>query len=347
MAQASQAEAKMMGRGMELHLLLLSLSLVGAWISWSSEGEAPETEDPVLIWDLGDSAIQSIHFKSEKLKVKMSARKDKGGIDFLWAHSERVASAVQNDDAQKGATPIKKSFRVSRTGAQKALDGFKKLSAQRDLGVLSAEKLKSFKLDPPHAEINLESANESFSLSVGMQAHGANLRYVCLKERSCFVMKGGLIDDLKWADSRLYERNLFHATKKEITEINLECRNKKLGWKRPYDEKAADGVDNWKNSEKSTEVDSSINPQKWLNQIFRIRVVHYQDPETSFESYLRTELKTQDGKTRTIDLARDGEGEGSRYMARSEHSEVWVEMSNFLGKEMGEDIESLCGGREP
>ena len=179
-----------------------------------------------------------------------------------------------------------------------------------------------------------------------MQAHGANLRYVCVKEGSCFIMKGGLVDDLKWADSRLYERNLFHAAKKEITGIKLDCKNKNLVWQRDYDEKAADGVDNWKISEKSTETGTTINPHKWLNQIFRIRVVHYQSPEISFTEYLRTILKTRGGETHTIDLAKQEAGEESRYMARSEHSEVWVEMSNFLGQEMEEDIEGLCE-REP
>jgi len=340
----------MKSRGMEIHLALLGVALAGAWFSWFSEADEPSPEGEVTLWDLGAAPIEKISYTSEKLKAVITAQPgDDGAASYFWAKSERAATPAKGAAPKTAAAePIKKSFRISRDGAKKAREGFGKLIALRNLGALDTDKRADFGLAPPLAEVVVTAGGQPHTLHVGIQAHGANLRYVCTADNTCFVMKGGLLDDLKWADSRLYERNLFRQVKKDIVGLKVLCNDQSIAWTREVDESAADGADAWNRSPSNeaaspAEGATEPNPQKWLNQLFRIRVVRYLSETEDVKPSLRTEMKIRDGSTLWIELAKQGAADATTFLARSPQSGGWVEMSNFLGKEMDSDLSGLCG----
>ena len=337
----------MKNRGMELHLLLLAVALMGAWYSWFAQSSESTPSGNVPVWDLGSDPIKRLSYASEALQVTLETRKGEAGASpYFWAQSTRTTNPAKTTDPAADQETVEKSFRVSHSGEAKVREAFRTLTAERTLGSLDATKRAEFELAPPNAEIKVSAGGKSYVLEVGMQAHGANMRYVCAGENApCYVMKGGVIDDLKWADSRLYERNLFRLEKPAVTTVSLSCENKKRRWTRPPRDAAKEQDRSWLEADPHPNAPhkQTQTPEKWLNQTFRLRVVNYLSEVSEPEILIRTEITDPASESVWIELARKGEAKETTYLARSPQSGGWVQVSTFLGKEMETDLSNLCG----
>jgi len=263
-----------------------------------------------------DSAANSTPTQSKKNKDPIAPQKP------------TATSAKSNLPTVQKTETVTKAFR-GNAKADELLAALRALKAKRSLGTMTDDQLDELKLKSPEASLVVTTGEATHRLDIGMAAYGGGLRYVRNPDNgTVFAMKANHVDNLRWADSRLVERELFGFIKEQIKGMTVTSATGKQAWD-TLDEAA----------------------QTWLSKLFRLKVTRYVPQEENWRevdgksivpiTVASVTLVPKDGTPETLTIARIGEGKGAKFFAQSSHTVAWVAVSNFTASELEKDLEGL------
>jgi hypothetical protein len=228
----------MKARGAAVQGALAVAGLTAAYFAWQREPVTSGSE--VTILDLGKNAISTLTYDDTKQHV-VFVRGEEGGEPLTWftvtpkeppppppvpakdggaADGGALVSMAAVDagtaSAVASSSPPKKprQFRGNEQ-ADKVWERFAPLHGTRALGVLDAVKLKEVGLDKADRFLTLSTNGGTYDFEVGTVAQGVvNPYFRDRKDGRVYLVKGNLLSDLEFAQSRLVDRRL-HAFKQE------------------------------------------------------------------------------------------------------------------------------------
>ena len=369
----------------EIHGALLVAALVAAWASWKADDTPAEKPGEVAIWDLGRAAtITKVAYVAEGRSVVLEQR-GAGETGHIWATTQREKKArkekkdepAASQPTSQPATPAadagpsaaadagpkaepepepeappeidEKQFRANK----KATEVFASLIrpvAKRALGSLDAAQIEEVQLKEPEATIEITaSSGATKHLEVGMLAYGGGLRYVRDPDAGVtYVVEAKLVDDLKWGDSRLVERDLHAFKLKDLTAFAIKAGERSREFARTGDADAS--KPQWRAPETPEgEVDETA--ATWLGKLWRLRADRYvkdgedvtkQGETTNAEvKVLRIDFQAKDGQSGHLELSRYGEGKDAKFYGRTEHTQSLVNVSRYQADEVEKDLEAV------
>ena len=355
--------------GPEAHGLLLVAALVLAWFSWTA-GEQEPASSEVPVWDLGAGEIVEVVYHDDDREVALEKKSgETGDAAALWAKTLRKRKEQAEPDktepdktepektepdkteaeAKKPAPrkPEIKEFRVNDKG-EKAVERLRKPMAKRALGKLDPDREDELGLRDPEGTLTVRADSKTRSLQVGATAFGGGLRYVRDAETGgAFVVEAALVDDFRWADARLVERELHAFGKDDLTGFSIERGESRKGWtKKPADE---GDVPLWIEAGAAS-ADADESAATWLSKLFRLRAHRYVRDSEDVEDVvaarseearvLRVALSAGEKKG-YLDLRKVGEDKEARFYARTEQTRGLVGVSRFLAEDLVRDLEGL------
>ena len=349
----------MRSRGVEIHGLLLVAALVAAWVSWTDEDGPPQGAGEVTMWDLGgEEAVTAVRWVAKGRTAELERKATAGAEPYVWGRTERerqarpasqptsqpssqpAASAAPappaatsegegEGEGEEAPVEIDKKVFLANARAAEVMVSLAKPVAKRSLGRPSPEQLAELQLNDPEGVITVTAGSATQTLEVGMMAYGGGLRYVRNPTTDvAYVVAAKIVDDLKWADSRLVERDLHAFKSDDVQTFSVTARGATKAFTRGKDDTAV----------------------AWLGKLFRLRADRYVGPDESLHEgdaelpeveLLKAEFQTAQGQAGHLRLTRFGEGAKARWYARSERTQGRVGVSRYQADEVSKDLDGL------
>lgn len=262
--------------------------------------------------------------------------KDKGGAKD---DDKDKAEDEAEDDA-----PVEIDTKVFRANdrALELLDSLAKPKAKRSLGPPTPEQLEELKLKAPEGVVTVTAGGKTKTLQVGMMAYGGGLRYVRDAEAGvAYVVEAKLVDDLKWADSRLVERALHTFKAEDVTTFTVTSGGAAPG----------PGTGPGPAETKSFTRETDDTAATWLGKLFRLRADRYvaegeklhnlEGDDVQEIEVAVVKMKTHEGAGGELRLTRFGEGTDARWYAVTERTGGRVGVSRYQADEVAKDLDGL------
>ena len=201
---------------------LLLLSLLAAWVQWTSD-PTPDSGDKVVLLAGDLDSLERIEWKAEDGSAVLTRKSDEHG-DYLWIESLSVETrrikpppvekeegdeaapgdeAAEAPPADPAVDPIVNEERIERRSAFKGsskgdevLAAFSPLMALRKLEASDPAKLAEIGLDAPKGTITIVRRGKETVLSVGGEAYGTKNRYLRNEETGeVFLVEETMVKD--------------------------------------------------------------------------------------------------------------------------------------------------------
>jgi hypothetical protein len=241
-------------RGALIHGALLVVMLVYGYRTWTRDKTIKPDLGSVVLWDKRDSDLVSIELKSDK-KITKLERRNQGGETYWWGiettiekkpkpaeppkpseGSGSAGSATGSDagSAAKPATPAEEEVRkvvefpLGEPG-DNLIKSYAEAHALRDLGQLSADQKKEYKLDDAKMTLTVTFKDGTRTFLVGGQVYGGSDRYVSdSQSKRTYVFSKDLISTLEVGESSLHllEPRGFETTKLDAVTIEAAGKSK-------------------------------------------------------------------------------------------------------------------------
>jgi hypothetical protein len=143
-----------------------------------------------------------------------------------------------------------------------------------------------------------------------------------------YVVEAKVVDDLKWADSRLVERSLHAFKADDVQTFSVTARGATKNFSRGKDDTAV----------------------AWLGKLFRLRADRYVGPDDALYEgddelpeieMFKAEFRTAEGEAGQLRLTRFGEGAKARWYAHTERTHGRVGVSRYQADEVSKDLDGL------
>ncbi|MDQ3263792.1 MAG: DUF4340 domain-containing protein [Myxococcota bacterium] len=350
----------MKARGAAIQGGLAAVALVAAYFGW--QREPTRAPDEVIALEARPSEVQSVRFDDGKKWVVLDRREDSVWITH-GTHPPPATPVVTSTDggtpdggaslpdartlvpdagtpAKVAAVPVTREVRGNET-AEKLLERFAPLRANRALGKLETDKLRELGLtaSPRFLDVTLRSGTQRFHVSAVSPSGGAP--YVqSEKNGQVYLVSATLISDLDAASTRLVDRR-FHVFKQpDYDQVLLRAGDKErlfLQTGSPPDLKV---------SAQATPATADEFAKNWLDKVYRLvptELLGKGEAPTAGEPKVEARLEyRKDGKP--LGHAELARGADNLLYLRTEHSAGWVRVQ--LGaKEVLDDAVRLAGSR--
>jgi hypothetical protein len=188
----------------------LALAALGAaYHTWQRPQEVSQGDVTAL--DLSRRELTRVRFEKTGSWVELSPE-ELGG--------ERAVSVKREEPAEKGKTPPSPRELVGNELAERVLDRFTPLLAERSLGVLGTEKLAELGLAKPERHLIVEARGASYRFDVST-ALGAGQPYLRdTRSGNVYVLGGMLVSDLEMS-ARLVDRRLPTFQREEFDAVTV------------------------------------------------------------------------------------------------------------------------------
>lgn len=343
---------------------LLLLSLLAAWVQWTSDPVVDSGDQVVLL--AGDlDTLERIEWKGEDGNTVLTRKSDEHG-DYLWidalsietrkikppptpkVEGEGEPAAEDAPPSDPAVDPIVNEEKIERTSAFKGsekgdevLAAFSPLMALRKLDASDPAKLAEIGLDAPKGTITVVRRGKSTVLSVGGEAYGTKHRYLRNDETGeVFLVEENRVKDLQHARTRLADRSLWSLATPAIGSVVLTVGEKslELSQKNPDDEAktfwARAGMDS--RDEEAT---------AWMDKLLKLRGVSYVDPSADdapkeLAPRLTVELRPAGkGKSEILEVLEDSAT--GEFYGRSPHTRGLLKMLKAPTRGAVEDVGPL------
>lgn len=334
-------------RGLFIHAAMLAASAALALYVWTKDGKSePEQGLEAEVWTGSPETIQSVRFESESMKVQLAPRSDTHGR-YLVGKLEKAAEtpanphanvpgAPQQPPANQSQGPTLKHF-VSVTAGEKLFEQLAPLMAYRSLGKVDAKRAPEFGFDKPQGTLYVKVAGAERALEVGSVAPGGADRYVRDKKSSeAWAIKGEVIDNFLYADSRLLERDLHKFTPEEVRRAVVQKGPKSRELLRVEDKR-----DVWANPATPTKQDETAG--NWMSKVQRLRIMEYTEKPPAGQA-LVAKVEYLGAGTKPlgfVEIVRVGEGANAEYYARTEFTRWFGKMIKTAGEQIEQDVASV------
>ena len=190
---------------------VLALSLGAAWYQWSKPPSVVEGDEVVILYG-EEKTLEEIIWESDKDKAVIEFRSDAIG-DYLWA---TYTDKKKEDDQEK-------SFKVGKDG-EKLCSSLSPLVAIRALDNITEEKREEIGLKTSTTFFSIKRKGKTTTFDVGNEAYGTKDLYIQNQEtKEVFLLDDAKVRTLKFARTRLPDRQLWSFEKEKITKMTIQA----------------------------------------------------------------------------------------------------------------------------
>ena len=326
----------MSARSIPLHLGLLIVTLITAWITFRGqlEGNFPSDEEGVVVLQAAVGDVERVVYETERRTLRLEARRDKGG---RWFEGSEIVSQGEGLETEPAPQPETELFR-SGAAAETLWRRLEPLRVRRVLGLLDDKKLAEFDLVDTTASLTLTLRGRDHRFALGGEVYGSSDRYAREKDGRVVVLPAALTRDLDAGRSRLMERRLIRATRPEVEALELSRLGRRA---RIVQHATAHPADAFWSLEGRQEASGEF--ETWVDKFFRLQALGYRagEPGPDWKSETTITVDSREHGLETLQIW-SVEEEGERvWLARSASARLVAELSSPLAEEVCEDLASL------
>lgn len=317
------------------YAVALSLALLGAYQTWTHEGD-PDLSGATVILDVDRDALASVTFDSPSLTLTLEPREDERGA-YVWG----VASPKATDEGAS-AKPSQ-AFKVGPAG-ETLMDAMAPFVAKRVLEGVDASKLEELGFGEGQATLTLSrEGKEPQTYEVAARVYGGRNRYVRDPESgTVYVVATNVIQQLETAATTLPDRSLVGVDTTDIETITVRGGEAEATYlQNNPDDRAA----RFWARQGSTEPNAAA--AGWFDKVLNLRVARYVDeadrPQGLQEMYAFVVTAGRTSTEVVVYRAYDDEGQEAWY-ASSPHNRVLVELNASKGTEIYADLAAVLDG---
>ncbi len=327
-------------RSVRLHLALLVLALVGAWLSFErpfAEGASGAATGVVVVQAAAGDVERLVHERGGQ-RLEIEARTDGLGRWFAGREAREGADTVFT-----GGRQVDQVWR-----------GLEPLRAVRVLEVADETKLAELGLadDNGDAELlTLVVRGRDIRYRLGGRPFGGADRYARREAGPggrgdsggrVEVLPSDVVSGLGGGAGLLMERRLFAAPRPDVTAMTLQRPG--AGPVEPLKVRQRTGAapaDTYWTVDGADEASADI--AAWVDKFFRLSVAAYRDgdPEASWRSEAKVTVESREHGASTLEIWSVAAEEGRVWLARSPFTRLVVELSAPLAEEVCADLDAL------
>ncbi len=347
-----------MNRKVITYAVALAVLLLASYLTWTHEA-AEEREGEAVVLEATVEQVSGIQFRSEDIDLDLELRQDPAG---RYASVTTVRRRKQKPAApDEGPTPLEEPTEPERytfTGgrvADQLVEFAAPMMALRSLGVVEAERLADFGLEPGQGTFTIEAGGARHEYVLGDPLSAG--RQVYLRDQASgevFAVDGRLSSWLLRADTQLPGRALSPLQPDELARVELESGGRRGTWEhrnrpQPIDPEGrtrqlpADGLPPFWTRAGDMERDDAAGA--WMTKALRITARRFvQDGETPSDLQTRFKIvfEADDGTRWPVEIlegTRPGGAPG--WYARSTHLRGLVEVNEAIASESAGDLDEI------
>lgn len=330
---------------------LLSASLVGSYVTWTSDEIDLADADKVPMFRADADDVKKLVWKDEDLSVEVEKKNDEAG-EYIWVVAtekvtrKKVRPPGDTDADEDGETPTEETRVTAFKGNDKAEElwkAFSPLLALRELDTTGSSDKGVFGLDAPKATIEIQRGNGPLTLTVGGETWGAKDRYIGVDQK-VYLVDDADLKPLQFGKTRLVDRNLHPLTEPDLDRVAVTRDGTTVEFVQKYREDRAKAF--WARSATPDQADTV--GATWLDKLFKLKAqtfVESGEEPTALEPVF-TFASTGKGKTWTVEILKEpGEGASADYFARSSYSRALVKLTRSMASEAAADIDAVIEGK--
>lgn len=325
--------------------LALTLALVGAYQTWTHEGD-PDLSGSTIILDVERDELEAIVFESPSGTVRLELREDELG-PYVWAQTgPSDVPASEPDPAEPSppkATPVPAKPQAFKAGAagETIAKGAAPFVAKRVLEGVDDSKLEELGFGEGQASLTFHrKGRDAKTYEVGAKAYGGSNRYVRDPEDgTVYIVAASLVDSLETADRSLPDRSLLAFDVTDIDTISVRGGEAEATYTQNNpDDRAARF---W-----STPGSSEPSPAAagWFDKALRLKVLRYIEPANKpdglQEAFSMTVSAGRKSSEAIIYRAIGDDGNEAWY-ASSTHNRALVQLQSSSAAEAQADLASV------
>lgn len=318
-----------------VHLAVLILALIGAWLSYSRpmSDERSTAVKRVVVVRADEGDVERLVYEGTGETLEIEAREDGLGRWFAGREDE--------DTVFVGGNRVEQVWRA-----------LEPLRAVRVLDGVRGEKLEELEL------IGESATGESLSLTVrgrevryrlGGRPFGGSDRYA-MREGGTDGDRGSPgrvlvlpseIADLSGGAALLMERRLLAASRPMVEALTLSRPGAGSGPRRVLQVVGANPTDTYWTVDGSDEADADLGT--WVDKFFRLSVAAYRsdEPRPDWRPEATITVESRDVGESTLEIWSLPAEEGRVWFARSPFTRLTVELSASLAEEVCADLDGL------
>lgn len=319
------------------YAVALSLALIGAYQTWTHEGD-PDLSDATVILDVDRDELERVTFESPAAVLTLEPREDARGA-YVWGDVKPRADAESAESEVRTAN-AEQSFKVGPAG-ETLLGGMAPFVAKRVLEGVDASKLEELGFGENQATLTIQRAGkEPKAYEVGERVYGGRNRYVRDPEDgTVYIVATNVVQQLETGATTLPDRSLVGVDTTDIETITVRGGEAEVAYAQNNpDDRAARFWARQGSSEPNAAAAG------WFDKVLNLRIAKYIDdanrPAGLEEAF---SMVVTAGRTSTevvVYRAFDDEGQEAWY-ATSPHNRVLVQLNPSKGTEIYADLASV------
>ncbi|MDH5492707.1 MAG: DUF4340 domain-containing protein [Myxococcales bacterium] len=314
-------------------LVQLSLALLGmflAYLAWIDGRDPASIRGEVVILECAPEQLRSILLRGEGSTVRVQLEDDAEPWITL------------SESAAEGGVGARREARfLGGPGVAAYFADVAPLRALRALGSIDPDGLEELGLEHPRQRLTIECDAKEHTFEIGEAAYGSGSRYVrAAGDPEIYLLASGLIRRLEAAEHGLMQRQLHRFEASQIASLTLEAGNRSRELLHRNRQDPADA--RWVDAERPDRVETPLD--QWVNQVHRLQAQAYlpAGPPPPGERLLSIRYEDAQGEAiGELELRRVEGVQGLAYVARTEITEVWVQLPASLVREIEAGLPSV------
>ena len=325
-------------------VLVFSLGL--SWVRYTTDDGKAE-KDGVRLFEPKKEELTSVEYTSPDVDAKMEFRTDALGLYGWVTVTEHKQKKAKEGEAPPPVEVKITSFKAGSVG-DKLIESLAPMMAMRELVGVDETKLDEFGLKNPTITLAVSAGGKTATLDLGGETYGAKDHYAKHRESSRFyVVDDELTKSLKFAATRLPERNVFSYKVEQIDRVSLTKDGKSVSWLQHN--KADRAADWWERlptpgTEEVGKKDETF--ANWLEKALKLKSQSYVQkgeepvgPSAAFDLAFSV-----DGKPTETLRVEQLEGD---WFATSEFTRGQVKLTKSAAADTADEVVDMLEGREP
>jgi hypothetical protein len=267
-------------------LIYSGLLAVGLGASyWASLPESQEDSNTQALFTVNAANLAEVDYEIEGQKIHLGKL---DGTERFWvtvtkpgkpAAEKKVADPHASEDtkAPEASEPVTQEF-LAGDSSDKLFESFAPFEALRSLGKISDDRLKEFGLKEGTGKFILRAKDspKPFAFEVGGKSYGSRNVFIRNSDSGeVYLAKQDAFDQLKNAESRLFERKIFSFSGDDIegATVNASGKSKTIDHLKRDEE----GQLAW--SDQGSEAPAKASYKNWMEKFEKLKVLSYATKE--------------------------------------------------------------------
>ncbi len=304
---------------------LLAVLLVGAYLSWTSDDDSPDTS-AVTLWDLQPDALERIELVTTTQTVAFSFRGDDRLPWFEVTKRDRTQTFVGSEQTE---TLVKR---------------FAPFEALRSLGrSMGPEELDKAGLARPQRRLQITGGGKSRRYLVGNRTNGRRDHYIKTETSDeVYLVASATLGDLELSQSKYMQRRLLVKPLEEIAAVTIAANGQAATFthRNRDDRKAAV----WTAEDEQTPLEEV---GSFMLKLSRLTVRKYPEDQSVIDKatpVLELSWKDEAGAlVGATSLYRVGDGDKAKYFGKSDRTVLVGEVSRGTAAQLEKDLATVFG----